>query len=140
MSFTSRKRSGSAKKIALFSSIAAAAGFLAGILTAPQSGKATRGDIKQAADKGIGEAEKDLKKLNQELSKLISEAKTGGEKLSTKAQKELGELVEKAQDTREKGREMLSAIHEGEAQDKDLAKAIKDANLALKHLRDYLKK
>jgi hypothetical protein len=35
---------------------------------------------------------------------------------------------------------MLSALHEGSAEDKDLKKAIKDANNALEHLRDYLKK
>lgn len=128
------------KKVAIFSSVAAAAGYLAGVLTAPKSGRDTRKDIKSAADKGFAEAEKDLKKLNAELGKVIDDAKGGGEKLGVKAKKELDELVEKAQDTKEKVREMLSALHEGDAEDKDLSKAIKDANTALKHLRDYLKK
>jgi hypothetical protein len=35
---------------------------------------------------------------------------------------------------------MLSAVHEGGAEDKDLRKAIKDANKAVDHIKDYLKK
>ncbi|HSX46020.1 MAG TPA: YtxH domain-containing protein [Candidatus Saccharimonadia bacterium] len=140
MSFRSRSKKQTVKKIALFSTLAAVAGYLAGLLTAPQSGKETRKDIKKTADKGFAEAEKDLKKLNDELGKVITQAKGSGEKLGVKAQKELDSLVEKAKDTKEKAREMISAIHEGDAQDKDLDKAIKDANTALKHLSDYLKK
>jgi gas vesicle protein len=139
MSLRSRKRS-SIKRVAVMSSVAAAAGYLAGILTAPKAGQQTRRDIKQTANKGFAEAEKDLKKLNSELGKVIDEAKSTGEKAGVKARKELDGLVEKAQDTKEKAREMISALHEGEVENKDLAKAIKDANLALKHLRDYLKK
>ncbi len=129
-----------AKKVAIGGAVAAVAGYVAGILTAPKSGKETRADIKEAAERTVAEAEKDLKQVNVELDKIIKEAKTKGEKLSAKAQKELNKLVEKAKDTKEKIREMLSALHEGDAADKDLAKAIKDANNALDHLRDYLKK
>jgi gas vesicle protein len=128
------------KKIAIGSTIAAAAGYIAGILTAPKSGKETRTDIKEATDRGIAEAEKDLKKLHTELDKVIKEAKTGRGKLGKKAEKDLGGLLDKAKDTKEKAREMLSAIHEGDAEDRDLKKAIKDANDAIDHLRDYLKK
>jgi gas vesicle protein len=128
------------KRLAIGSTIAAAAGYVAGVLTAPKSGKQTRGDIKDAADRGMAEAEKDLKKLHTELDKIIKEAKTGGDKLGVKAKKELGELVDRAKDTKEKAREMLSALHEGDAEDKDLKKAVKDANEAVAHLKKYLKK
>jgi gas vesicle protein len=128
------------KKVAIGSTIAAIAGYIAGILTAPKSGKETRGDIKDAADKGIAEAEKDLKKVQADLDKIIKEAKVAGDKLGVKAQKELSELVEKAKDTKEKSREVLSAIKEGGADNKDLDKAVQDAGTALQHLRDYLKK
>lgn len=128
------------KRIAIGSTIAAAAGYLAGLLTAPKSGKETRGDIKAAADRTMAEAEKDLKRLHTELDKVITEAKTRGDTLSTKAQADLAELVEKAKDTKEKAREMLSALHEGDAEDQDLKRAIANANSALDHLRDYLKK
>ncbi|MGC1176844.1 MAG: YtxH domain-containing protein [Candidatus Saccharimonadales bacterium] len=135
-----RQRHDSMKRLAVGSVIAAIFGYLAGLLTAPKSGKETRKDIKDTAVKSVAEAEKDLKRLHTELDRVIQDAKTNGEKLSAKAQKELTPLVEKAKDTKEKAREMLSAIHEGDAQDKDLAKAIKDANTAIDHLRDYLKK
>jgi gas vesicle protein len=128
------------KRIAVGGAIAAAAGYLAGLLTAPKSGKETRHDIKAAADKGRKEAEKDLKRLHTELDNVLREAKLKSKKVSKKAEGELTELMEKAKDTKEKAREMLSAIHEGDAEDADLKRAIKNANAALDHLREYLKK
>ena len=128
------------KKLAIGGAVAAAAGYVAGILTAPKSGKETRESIKEAADKSWSEAEKDLKKLHTELDKVIKDSKKAGDKVGDKAKKELDGLVEKAQDTKEKARQVLSAVHEGDAEDKDLKKAIKDANDAIDHLRDYLKK
>jgi gas vesicle protein len=129
-----------AKKIAIGGAIAAAAGYVAGLLTAPKSGKETRQDLKEAANRSFSEAERELKKLHTELGKGIDQAKKASEKLSGKAQGDLSELIEKAKDTKERAREVLSAIHEGSADDKDLDKAIKDANRALDHIRDYLKK
>ena len=128
------------KKLAIGGTIAAAAGYVAGILTAPKSGKQTRGDIKDAADRGIAEVEKDLKKLHTELDKVIKEAKTAGDKLGVKAQSELNEILDKAKDSKEKVREVLSALHEGDADDKDLQKAVKEASDAIAHLKKYLKK
>lgn len=133
-------RAQTVKKLAIGGAIAAAAGYVAGILTAPKSGKETRHDIKAAADRTRQEAEKDLKRLHTELDKVLAQAKAKSDNISKSAQKELNELVEKAKDTKEKAREMLSAIHEGDAEDADLKRAIKNANAALDHLRDYLKK
>ena len=127
-------------KLAIGAAVAGAAGYLAGILTAPKSGKETRTDIADATQRGITEAEKDLKKLHTELSSLLTEAKDKGNQLSGKTQKELNDLLEKAKDTKEKAREMLSAIHEGSAEDADLSKAIADANKAVDHIKTYLKK
>lgn len=128
------------KRVALGGTLAAIAGYIAGILTAPKSGKQTRKDIKVATDKGVAEAEKDLKKIHTELSKLVDDAKGNSEKVSVKARKELDGLVDKAKDTKEKAREMISAIHEGKSDDRDLKKAIDEANVAIEHLRDFLKK
>jgi gas vesicle protein len=128
------------KALAIGSSVAAAAGYVAGLLTAPKSGKQTRQDLKQAADKGATEAEKELKKLHGELDKVLAEAKVNGKKAGRKAQAELSELVAKAKDNRERAREILGAVREGKAADKDLNKAVKDARAAVTHLRDYLKK
>jgi gas vesicle protein len=128
------------KRLAIGSMVAAVAGYLAGLLTAPKSGKETRDDIKVATERSRAEAEKDLKRLHTDLDKVIKDAKAGSDKLGVKAQKELTELVEKAKDTKEKTREVISAIHEGDAEDKDLARAVKNANNSLNSLRKYLKK
>jgi gas vesicle protein len=128
------------KRLAIGGTVAAAAGYVAGILTAPKSGKNTRADIKDAADRSRTEAEKDLKRLHTELDKAIKDAKVTGDKLGSKAQEELNELVDKAKDTKEKAREVLSAIHEGDAEDQELKKAVKNASASVKHLRKYLKK
>ena len=128
------------KRLAIGGAIAAVAGYLAGILTAPQSGKETRQDIKEAAHRSFSEAERELKKLHTDLGKGIDQAKKLSDSLNGRTKKDLTDLIEKAKDTKERAREVLSAIHEGSADDKDLDKAIKDANRALDHIKDYLKK
>jgi gas vesicle protein len=128
------------KRVAIGSTIAAAAGYVAGLLTAPKSGKQTRGDIKQAASEGMVQAEKDLKRLHTDLGKVIDEAKINGDRFSAKARNDLSDLVDKAKDSKEKAREVISAVHEGDAEDIDLKKAVKEANTALDHLREFLKK
>ena len=128
------------KRVAIGSTVAAAAGYVAGVLTAPKSGKKTRADIRVATERSRSEAEKDLKRLHTELDKAVKDAKAGSGKLGAKAQKELSELVDKAKDTKEKAREVLSAIHEGDADDQDLKRAVRNASLAAKNLRKYLKK
>jgi gas vesicle protein len=133
-------KSSSTKKFALWALIAGVGGYLAGILTAPQSGKETREDIKEGVVKGVTEAEKELKKLYEELNKLTDKVKGMGEKLGDSAGKEAADLVSKAKDAKEKVRQMLSAVHEGDAEDKDLQQALKDATEAIDHLKTYLKK
>lgn len=128
------------KKLAVVTGIAAAIGYLAGILTAPQSGKETREDIKKTAQKGLTEAEKRLKGTLTELSDLIEQLKRQGEKLGDRAAKELDDLLAKGKVARDKAREVLSAIHEGDADDEDLKDAINQATEALDHLKAYLRK
>jgi gas vesicle protein len=135
-----RRHKNTMKRVAIGSGIAAVAGFVAGVLTAPKSGKETRADIKTATSKGWQQAEKELKKLHTELDKLIKDGRVQSGKMRGKAQKELTQLVDKAKDAKDKTRVVLSAIHEGDAEDKDLQRAIKDANAAIAHLKDYLKK
>lgn len=130
----------STKRWALGAMIAAAAGYVAGILTAPKSGRETRDDIKHAAENGMVEAEKQLKKLHTQINTTINEAKAQAESLKGAAQKDLNLAIEKATAAKEKARQMLSALHEGDAQDKDLKKAIKEATKAIDHLKSYLKK
>lgn len=130
-----------AKKWALGAVLAGVAGYVAGILTAPKSGKETRQDIKEAAEKGMSEAEKQLKKLHTQMSDLLGEAKTKVEGLKGTAQKELQVAMEKTTAAKEKARAMLTALHEGgDADDKDLRQAIEEANRAIAHLKTYMKK
>lgn len=140
MMFGRDRRRQAIKRTAITGAAAAAAGYVAGILTAPKSGKETRGDIKSASDRSLAEAEKELKKLHSELDKSIKDAKVGSVKLSKKAQQELNELLDKAKDSKDKAAEVLSAIRSGEAEDKDLQRAVKNTSTAIKSLRKYLKK
>jgi gas vesicle protein len=130
-----RKRS---KDIAMGTALAAGIGYLAGIMTAPKSGRETRRDIERAALKAKGEAEKALKSLHSELASLITQAKRHAKTLNSDAKSELDKAIDDAQVAREKVREILSALHEGESENHDLQKAIDDVNSSLEHLKKYV--
>jgi gas vesicle protein len=128
------------RNIALGTLIAAGVGYAAGLLTAPKSGKETRKDIQAAAIKAKKEAEKKLKTLHGDLNKLIDQAKEKSTKLTASAKKELDHAIDAALLAKKKVSEVLSAIHEGESDDKDLQKAIKDVNSAIEKLKVYIEK
>jgi len=131
------------KGIAIGAVVVGAIGYLAGILTAPKSGKKTRDDISQMRDKGVAEAEKHLKKMHTELNVLISEAQayaTDSDSRNKTNEAIEGEVVAKANIARQKAREILSALHDGNADDKDLDRAVGEAGKAIKSLKKYLKK
>jgi gas vesicle protein len=138
--FSRDRRRQAIKRTALTGALAAVAGYVAGLLTAPKSGEETRDDIRSAADHGRQEAQDDLKKAQVELESAIKDAKTNSAKLGKKAQAELNDLLDKAKDSKDKGLEVLTALKAGEAEDKDLQRALRNANIALKSLRKYLKK
>lgn len=128
------------KRFAVGAVLAAAAGYVAGVLTAPKSGKETRQDIKDTAVKTYNAAEKELKALHTELSKLMDEAGKKAGELKGAAEVNLQKAVEGAKVAKEKARELLSAVHEGDADDKDLSNAVKEAKKAADHLKSFLKK
>jgi gas vesicle protein len=128
------------KKFAIGAVVAAAAGYVAGILTAPKSGKETRQDIKDTAVRTYSAAEKELKSLHTELSKLMDEARKKAGELKGAAKENLDKAAATAKVAKEKARELLSAVHEGDADDKDLDNAVKEAKKAVAHLQSYLKK
>lgn len=128
------------KKLAIGGAIAGVAGYMAGVLTAPKSGKQTRRDIRDAADKGVAGAEKELKKLQAELDKVMSQAKTQSGKAGDKAKQEGKQLLDKAKIAKDKTGSVLSAVQKGDAEDKDLKQAIDDAKTSISHLKNYLKK
>jgi gas vesicle protein len=135
-----QKKSTDVKKIAIGAGIAAAAGYVAGVLTAPKSGRETRKDMKNAAQKGVQSAEAEAKKLQVEAEELMKEAKSKGADLSDKAKTELNELVEKAKIAKDKTTTMIVAVKNGEADDKELQRALDQAHNAIKNDRKYLKK
>jgi gas vesicle protein len=128
------------KKWAVGALVAAAAGFIAGILTAPKSGKETREDIKNTANRVVSEAEKQLKKVHSEMNVVIDDAKAllGGK--SGKAKEDIQKALDAAKDKQSKVKELLSALRDGGASDNpELSKGLKDAKSALDHLRAYIK-
>lgn len=125
-------------KFAVATLIAAAAGYVAGVLTAPKSGKETRKDIKDVAQSKITELEKRLKSIHTELSSQLTKAKKQAGDLKGKAKKEADTLIERATKAKDKTRVALSSIHGGEADDKELQKAIDDAEKAVEHLKQYI--
>lgn len=129
-----------ASNVAFGAMVMAVIGFIAGILTAPKSGKETRQDIQKGAQKAKTEGEQKLKELQTELSDLVEEGKKKAKTVGDGAKAEYVELLGKAQHAKQKAREMISAVHEGDAEDKDLKKAIDEVTTAINHLKKYLSK
>jgi gas vesicle protein len=128
------------RKWALGTIFVAAAGYVAGVLTAPKSGKETREDIQEAAHHTASEAERNLKDLHNELDHLIDEATLKAENLKATAKKDVQAAAAKAAKAKEKVRVVLTAVHEGSAVDKDLQKATEDAKKAVDHLKKFITK
>lgn len=128
------------RNFAIGTAVVAGISYVAGILTAPKSGKATRKDIQKKAAKTKKEAEKNLKQLHTELSDLIDQGKVNVEKAKSSTKKEMNEAIDRAQDVKERARNLLSSLHEGDDEDRDLEKAIKEADKAINHLKSYIGK
>ena len=120
--------------------LAGIAGYAVGVLTAPKSGRETREDIKRAAGNARSEAEKKFKIILADLNDRLAKAKEKGANLTGKAKKEFDKMYAKATDAKNKVREIISGLHDGEADDPELKNALKDAKDALKHLEKFLKK
>jgi len=128
------------RRIAAGALIGGIAGYVAGVLTAPKSGKETRQDIQKAASKAKTLGERKLKELHSELNGLIEQSKGRARGMTARAKKEYTKVLSGAKEARQKARELLSALHDGDADNKDLQKAIKEVTKATKHLKNYLKK
>lgn len=136
---TFKRRENTVKKVAVGSAIAGAVGYLAGILTAPKSGKDTRHDIgKKAGDVRVA-AEDELMDLNDELKDMIKSAKVKTVALSSTARAEFNEALIRAKDAQNKTSQVLKAVKNGEAADPDLNKAVKQGKLAAKNLGKFFK-
>ncbi len=120
--------------------VAAAVGYIAGILTAPKSGKETRRDIANNASKAKTEGEKQLKGLYSDLQDTIDKANKQAQKAKGKASKEYNEALAKAEDAKKKAKLLLSALHDGDADDPNLKAVIKEVSSAKTNLVKFIKK
>lgn len=136
---TFKRKQHTARKVAIGSAIAGAIGYVAGILTAPQSGRETRQDLADKAEDVKDSAEDQLGQINDELKDVLKSAKTMSAGMSSTARAEFNEAVIKAKDAQNKVGEVLKAVREGEASDPELNKAVKQAKQAIKNLNKYLK-
>ncbi len=127
-------------KLAMSAVVVAGIGYAAGILTAPKSGKQARRDLQKAAVKAKKEAEAKLKLLHSDLANLITQGKRQAKTTSTKAKAGLDDALKSALAAKDKARQLLSAVHEGEADNKDLQKAINEVKKATLHLKSFIKK
>ncbi len=132
-------KSSTGKKIAIGAAVAGVAGYLAGILTAPKSGKETRQDIKRTANSVKIEAEKKLKELSVELNILITKGQVLAKREGAKAKAGLDAAVQQAQVAQQKVKEVISALKSGETDEPELKQAIADAKKARDNLVKYFK-
>ena len=128
------------RSLAIGTLLVAGAGYVAGLLTAPKSGRDTRKDIQKATQTAKNEAERKLKQAHIELNKLQDEAKKFVDKSKGKASTELSKARKNAEVVAKKARLVLSAVHEGEEGDKDLQIAINEVKKATSHLKKFVTK
>jgi len=128
------------KGIAIGAAIGAAAGIVTGILFAPKSGKETRQDIKDTSKKVIDKLLAESHKLHDELSDLIKKAEVKARDASSTVSDKAKDAIEQAKHTRDSLKELATSIKKGEAEDKDLDKAIQKAKEAKDALTTFLKK
>lgn len=127
------------RKVAIGSALAAGVGYLAGILTAPKSGKETRADLASKAEDVKFDAQSQLKTAEVELTKAIKEAQTKTVALSAKAKEELNEALIRAKDVQNKTRTIVKGLKEGQSESPELDRALRQARQAKKNLGKYLK-
>ncbi len=127
------------KKIAKVAAIGAGIGYLAGLLTAKQSGKETRQDITNTTKKVKDTTEAKIDELHKELVGLIKqvESKVNTSKKTVKGG--LATATATAKKTQAKASALINAVKSGKASDKDLADSVKNTKAAIKSLRNYLK-
>jgi gas vesicle protein len=108
------------RKLGLGILIGAVAGMVAGLLTAPKSGKETRQDIKNKAKEVKGSAERRLKDAHKELTKMSDDLKVRAKGLQGKAKDEASDLSKKADDLRDKVKSAITSIKSGDDDNDDV--------------------
>ena len=127
-------------KLAIGAVLVAAAGYVAGILSAPRSGRQTRKKLAKSASKARIDAEKQLKTLHGDLKNMINEGEGQLKKTKSKAAGEFKKQLDNSKKTKEKVKMLLSAIRSGEATDPDLKNMLGEAKKAKSNLAKFIKK
>ncbi len=128
------------RNFALGTAVAAAVGYLAGVLSAPKSGKETRKDIARTASKARIEGEKQLKNLHSELNILLEKSSLKTKEIGNQASREYQKALKQANIAKDKARMLLSALHDGDADDPNLKAVIEEVKLAKENLAKFVKK
>ncbi len=123
-----------AKKVTIGAIVAGIVGFIAGILSAPKSGKETRADIKEGVGDAAETIEKEFNATYKELVQTIKDAKNLGKTLSGPTMKKFTDALEIAIAAKKKAFEVLKTAktEEFEAVTKELSKAITGLKTFLK--------
>lgn len=131
------------KKVAVSLLLGLAAGYVAGVLTAPKSGKETRQDIKEVANKAYRQAEARLKEAYSDLSDLVEIGTNKAHEFSAKGREQFNKLSAQAVAAQLKLKSALSDLRnrgQDAMADEDLQSAIESAQEAKDHLKDFLSK
>lgn len=134
-----RKDPKTGQKVALGAALAGIGGYLAGILTAPKSGKETRAVIAGKAEEIKDDTGAQLQAAQAELAETIKKAQDKTVALSAQAREEFNENLLRAKDASNKAKMVIKAMKAGEAEDPELNKAVKQARQAQKNLSKFLK-
>jgi len=134
-----RKDPKTGRKVAVGALIAGVSGYLAGLLTAPQSGKETRDDLRDKADDIKDDASLELNIVADRLNDTVKEAQSKTLALGAQAREEFNEAMIRAKDAQNKTKAVIKAVKAGGAEDPELNKAIKQAKQATKNLGKFLK-
>jgi gas vesicle protein len=109
----------SKSKIALGAVFATVAGFVAGVLTAPKSGKETRADIKDAAVKAKDTAVAEASKAKDVADKKAKEVKAKAEEIlddvKAKAHEVADDVSEKASEIKGRAEQAVEGAKKGYA-------------------------
>jgi gas vesicle protein len=115
-------------------------GYIAGLLTAPKSGKENRKYIENTADRVVSEAERQLKVVHSELNVVIDKSKKLLDGKTGAAKEEIKSAFGIAKEKQGKVKDLLGGLRDGgSTTDPELAKALKEGKKALDHLKTFLK-
>ena len=133
------KQKNTFKKIAAGAAVAAAVGYVAGLLSAPKSGREMRKEIKSMVP-DAHDLEEKIKLLYNELIELLSISKQEAMDLSPRNQEKMALASKKAVMAKEKLAAIIANLKNDSHSNKELKSAIREAERAVYHFKEFLLK